>query len=54
MVQHGDNYNASSEYDTSTTGTNEVGLTTNGNFAGVYPDGSKMLNESGELHTATR
>ena len=52
VVQRGDNYNVTADYDLDPMGgpATEVPLTTNATFAGIYPDGSKLLNEKGELH----
>jgi hypothetical protein len=51
VVQHGDNYAASSAYDLTPTSATEKTLTTNGNFAGITPDGTMMLNEVAELRS---
>jgi hypothetical protein len=51
VVQHGDpGYGISSAYDLTPTSSTENVMTTNGTYAGVFPDGSKMLNEQCELH----
>ncbi len=50
VVQRGDNYNATSDYDLDSMGGSvEKALTTNANFGGIYPDGSKFLSETGGL-----
>ncbi len=50
VVQHGDNYDESSEYDlTATTSTETVLANGIGWFPGVYPDGPLAFDDSGQL-----
>lgn len=49
VVQHGDNYSTSSNYDLLTTGNVEHVMTNNATFPAVYPDGTMALTESGQL-----
>jgi hypothetical protein len=49
IVQHGDNYGVSSNYDLLTTGNVEHVMTHDATFPGVYPDGSMALTEGGQL-----
>jgi hypothetical protein len=49
VVQHGENYGASSAYDLAPTGATEKPLTHNATYPAIYPDGSMALTEGGLL-----
>jgi hypothetical protein len=49
IVQHGDNYGVSSDYDLLTTGNVEHVMTHDATFPAMYPDGSMALTEQGLL-----
>ncbi len=50
VLQHGDNYDASSSFDLSSMGASETNMATNAEwFPGVTPDGSKALSRAAKL-----
>jgi hypothetical protein len=51
IVQHGDNYDVSSYYDLTPTGTTEHALATSTTFPALTPDGSLALSPTGQLIT---